>query len=552
MIKEKRTALLSAVFLVLMSFGFEALALFSGFNAYHLIFIMAFLPALSNLLLAVRGSETNDEEKDRKSAIVKSILDTAVIILLFALIALSVVFFVLKFGISKNVTMNFVYPSVLALMIVLSIVLDQWCQYSSGEDSFFNSLLKNLRTSFGVVRLTSVVALLANVLYLLNVYNFTQVLKIVIAVIFGYEVLMMTVSLVLSLFKKALFKNPDLSIPKPLALGKTKDLSLLSYLENNTGLSMKSLWSLMFIKKALPYALISACLVFWICTGITQVNSYQKGIVYRFGNFKSELAPGLHMTLPWPFDKVEIYDTDVVKEMTIGYVSTGTTDNLWTEKSGIDEYKLLLGGGNELVSLNLRINYKISDVRAYALSSQSPDGIVQATAYNVITETIISTDIDTLLESDRVEFSDSFAEKLISGIEKYETGIEIVSVVLESIHPPVEIAEVFQKLISAEITASKYIYEAKGLSEVTLADANRRYDASVNAAISDQYDKVAKAKSDVAKFMASLQADTDYSAAYRYYKYLEALKTAYGKSTLIIIGNGIDSSNIYFGTLWQN
>ena len=63
MIKEKRTALLSAVFLVLMSFGFEALALFSGFNAYHLIFIMAFLPALSNLLLALRGSETNDEEE---------------------------------------------------------------------------------------------------------------------------------------------------------------------------------------------------------------------------------------------------------------------------------------------------------------------------------------------------------------------------------------------------------------------------------------------------------------------------------------------------------
>jgi regulator of protease activity HflC (stomatin/prohibitin superfamily) len=125
-------------------------------------------------------------------------------------------------------------------------------------------------------------------------------------------------------------------------------------------------------------------------------------------------------------------------------------------------------------------------------------------------------------------------------------------VVLESIHPPFEIAEVFQNLVGAEITATKYLHEAHGLAEVTLADANRRYDASVNLALSDQYDKIAKAKADVAVFMASVEADMDNSTAYRYYKYLNALKTAYGQSTLVIIGNGIDESNIYFGTIWSD
>jgi hypothetical protein len=47
--------------------------------------------------------------------------------------------------------------------------------------------------------------------------------------------------------------------------------------------------------------------------------------------------------------------------------------------------------------------------------------------------------------------------------------------------------------------------------------------------------------------MASVEANNANKDAYQYYKYLDALSQAYGKSTLILVGDGVDTSKIYFG-----
>ena len=49
--------------------------------------------------------------------------------------------------------------------------------------------------------------------------------------------------------------------------------------------------------------------------------------------------------------------------------------------------------------------------------------------------------------------------------------------------------------------------------------------------------------------MASVEADNVNSSAYRYYKYLDAITKAYGNAKLVIVGDGVDTSNIFFGNL---
>ena len=68
-------------------------------------------------------------------------------------------------------------------------------------------------------------------------------------------------------------------------------------------------------------------------------------------------------------------------------------------------------------------------------------------------------------------------------------------------------------------------------------------------AMSDNLSRIASAEAEVAEFMASVSADSQYSDAYRYYKYLNALTKAYGNAKLIIVDSDVDSSRIYFGSL---
>jgi len=87
---------------------------------------------------------------------------------------------------------------------------------------------------------------------------------------------------------------------------------------------------------------------------------------------------------------------------------------------------------------------------------------------------------------------------------------------------------------------------------VTVAEAQSAYDTSVAIATAEQSTLVAQARADVAEFMASVSADNAYTNAYRYYKYLNAIRQAYGKAKLVIVGEGVDSSNLYFGSMVLN
>jgi regulator of protease activity HflC (stomatin/prohibitin superfamily) len=328
-----------------------------------------------------------------------------------------------------------------------------------------------------------------------------------------------------------------------------EDTDILTYMEENTGITMRSLWSIRFVKSLIPAAVIGIVLVLWLATGIVVVDTNQEGAVYRLGKLQEEtLKPGLHLTLPWPMDKVEVYDTKSIGTVTIGYVPEGEMDNLWTENHGIEEYRLLLGSGDEMVSINLKIQYRISDLYAYISSSAAPESMLQAKAYEIVTARTISADLEALLATDRQAFSQSFRQELTEKIAPHRTGLEVVDVVLESIHPPVEVADVYQKIISAGIEAEQLVIEAQNKATQKMMTAQAKYTTAVSDALVVKYNSVAEAKASVAEFMASVAADNAYRAEYRFYKYLNALTKYYGKANLILVGDGLDASNLYIGS----
>lgn len=445
-------------------------------------------------------------------------------------------------------TVSFVTPVILAVMFVMCIIFEKWCANVATEDMAAVAQLRCLRTALATMRLVLALVAAAAVVKLLGFYELLRPVDVALAVIFVYVTVFLLLSLAVRGVRRELLTSPELSIPMPLSLGRDRDLGVLSYLEKNTGITMRSLWSMKLVKKMIPYTVILSALLLWLCSGVVQIEAYQTGAVYRFGRLcEQTLEPGLHLTLPWPIDRVEIYDTDSVSTLTIGYISSEETDNTWTGTHGSNEYKLLLGGGNELVSINLRLEYRIADLECYLRSCSSPERLLEAAAYELVTDRTIGTDLDSLLSADRAAFADSFHAELTEMLADYSTGLELVSVVLESIHPPIEIASVYQEMVGAEIKADKYILDAEAEAAVKLAEAQKSYDTAVNTANSDSYTKTAAAEADVAEFMASVAADGQYSDAYRYYKYLGAIGSAYGKARLVIVGQDIDSSSIYFG-----
>lgn len=479
--------------------------------------------------------------------IVKVRVWLSVLLFLASAVSLHIVFWSVFGRTTSTYRISYVTPVMIAAVFVTFVILEKWCAHSAGEgNTAADRILKNIRSYLSVSRFLLILAAVATVLKLLGFFELQKYLVYACAVVFCYETLFTVVSLTVRLIKRELTTSPDISVPTPFAIG-GRDLGVIAYLENSTGITMRSLWSIKLVKRLMPFAVIGGALLIWFCTGIVQVEPYQKAAVYRFGRLRSDmLEPGIHLTLPWPFDRTEVYNTEQVSKLTVGYVSSENTDNVWTSSHGSKEYRLLLGGGNELVSINLRIEYKIGDLRAYLKNSGSPEKILEAKAYELATDKIIVTDLNSLLAIDRSEFSETFKKELDEKINGYDTGLTVVSIVLESIHPPVEIASVYQELIGAQIDADKLILNAEAQAAVKIAEAEKQRDSEIIAAKTDSLTKKANANASVAEFMAGVAADSKYSDAYRYYKYMKAISEAYGGARLVIVGKGIDSSNIYF------
>lgn len=477
----------------------------------------------------------------------------AVVLALAATVLIQIRFFIVQARLTSLYTMNYAVLIGMVFIFTVFIALDKWCQHAKTGDEFTDSLLKNLRSVLALLQFTLILMMIVAALKLLGIYDAQKAMKYALMVLFYYMSVFLVISFTVSVIKKNIFERPFLNVPAPLAIGSSKELSLLTYFEENTGMTMRSLWSIRMVKKLFPYTVALAAALLWFTTGLVQVEPHQTGVVYRFGKMQEDaLEPGLHLCLPWPCDKIEIYDTENVQRITVGYVSDEDEDNTWTDKHGSEEYRLLLGSGDELVSVNLRIEYKIGDICTYLRNNTSPESLVEAYAYELVVDHTINNDLNTLLTIDREAFAEHFKDDLIVGIAQYETGIDIVSVVLESIHPPIEISEIYQNIIGAEIEAQQMILEAEAYKATIIAGAKTQQTTQIYTAMVNQSSAIAAAEAEVSEFMASVGADTVYPTTYRYYKYLNAIADAYGNTRLVIVGEGVDSSNIYFGNFGTN
>ena len=442
-------------------------------------------------------------------------------------------------------TVNYAYAVLLIAFFLVYIVLDKWMLHNETDDAYASALTFNVRSIIAVARLALILIIPSVFIKLLGIFELQKYLVIALAIVFYWASLFTLLSYLARAVRHELAIAPDIRIPAPFSGGSGNDIGIISYLEDNTGITMRGLWSVKLIKKLIAPSLLAIFLVFWISTGIVEIGAGQHGALYNFGKLSdTALEPGIHLTLPWPFGKTVVYNTEAVSTITIGYRSDTSGDNVWTQTHGSEEYELLLGGGEELVSINLCIEYKISDLNAYLVNCARPESILEASAYELVADKTLVTDLNTLLSINREEFASDFMNDLTEKISIRNTGLEIVSVVLESIHPPLGIADIYQRLVSAEIEASTRVMNAEAAATVRILEAEMSSHSQVSYATAEHHSKIAEAQAEVAEFMASVAADNEYQDAYRYYKYINAIKSAYGNLNLIIIGSDIDQSRL--------
>src|SRR6478672_3334824 len=115
----------------------------------------------------------------------------------------------------------------------------------------------------------------------------------------------------------------------------------------------------------------------YLLTGVYVVRANEQAVVRRFGRVVAErVAPGPHYRLPFPIDRV---DRLKVREQKVVSVGFDLPDSLLGVRPARVQTEFLTGDQN-LVNIELLVQYVIRDPAAYLFAAREATGVIRYAA----------------------------------------------------------------------------------------------------------------------------------------------------------------------------
>ena len=342
----------------------------------------------------------------------------------------------------------------------------------------------------------------------------------------------------------------DLLIVRLLGSSYNPIQSLFNSIEDTFGVDVRSSWALGFMRRVSFPLIVGMGLFAWALSALVIVDESQLAVRERLGKVAAGevLQPGLNVGLPWPFDRVQVVDTERVRTVPLGFSGQKTdADALWTQYHAAEEYNLLIGNGRDLVTINAELQYRISDIHDWVYGCQNPDEALETLAYRVIMEATVGRTLDEVLSKDIGSFSARMQKALQAQADQKNLGVELVALNLRGLHPPVVLATEYQSVIAAQLDRATYIIDAEAFRQGALPEAEAEAETSVRTAAADRVQRIASAKGEAIAF-ETLEAQ--YSAnpgLYRFRRRIETLEKVLPEQSYHVIDSRIERDG---GAVW--
>ena len=225
-----------------------------------------------------------------------------------------------------------------------------------------------------------------------------------------------------------------------------------------------------------PLRWIWIVLALWLAFNcFVLVTEQQRGVVLRFGQFHRTMQPGPHLKLPWPLERVIKVNATQIKTYS--------------------ETVPVLTRDENIVSVEINVQYRIGDAQLYLFGTRSADDVLKEATLSAVREQVGRSDLDTVLSA-RSALSVSSKQRLQSALQAYRTGLVVTELNLPNARPPEEVKPAFDDVNSAqqdkdrlkneaEAYASKIVPEARGQAARVRTEAEGYKTASIARATGD-------------------------------------------------------------------
>jgi regulator of protease activity HflC (stomatin/prohibitin superfamily) len=338
-------------------------------------------------------------------------------------------------------------------------------------------------------------------------------------------------------------------------------------LRTHFGLDFARSWALKFLTASVLPAIFATALLCWALSGLKLIDLGQRGVYERFGAPVGVLGPGLHVLIPWPLGRLLPVEYGAIHALAVGVdesepaaesIAVGAEDTtpvalnrLWeTAHPGQANYLVPSPGtgqqGFQSISTEISVLYRVGLTDQAALQSvysvSDPAQLVKSVANRLVLQYFNSRTLDAVLGARRENVAESMRDSLQHDLDAHVAGIDIVSVLIEEIHPPAGAAAAYHAVQAAEINANASIFDETGRAKRTAGIAQQEAHQLTAAAKASAAETLHTADAEAYRFGADRHAYGDGGEAFLLERSYGNLRTALSKAPLTIIDHRLSAA----------
>lgn len=252
----------------------------------------------------------------------------------------------------------------------------------------------------------------------------------------------------------------------------------------------------------------------WFYLGIYVIDEQERGVVLRFGKYHQTLDPGLNWK-PRLMDQV--VPVNVTKERQYG-----------------SEGRMLTQDEN-IVELQIVVQYNISDVKAFVLNVRDPEFSLRQATESALRHVVGSTKLDQVLSEGRGQISDEVKVKLQSYLDNYGTGIQVVKITIQEARPPAQVKAAFDDVIKAKEDEERLKNEASAYANGIVPEARGRAQRMLEEAAAYRGKVVAEAQGEAQRFEKLLTEYRKAPEVMRERLYLDAVQRVMSATSKVLV-----------------
>lgn len=267
------------------------------------------------------------------------------------------------------------------------------------------------------------------------------------------------------------------------------------------------------------------------------VQPEERAVVKRFGEVYGVADPGLHFKLPFGIDSVQHVATERVLKQEFGFRTEDVRQAGRTQYSGGDfpEESLMLTGDLNIIDVEWVVQYRIADPIKYLYGMREPTRTLRDLSESVMRRVVGNHIGSDVLTVGRVEIANTVRDELQSAMDKYDNGIQVMTVQLQDVVPPERVQPAFNEVNEARQELERMINEATRQANEQIPRAEGAAKRTVAEAEGYAIERVNQAQGEAARFSDVLAEYKNVPDVTRSRMYLETLGQALPKIGSVVV-----------------